>query len=268
MTNSTTKITRRQFGTGAAAGAVGLAGMMEPLHADQMQKTFILVHGAWHGGWCWRRVADLLQAQGHKVFTPTLTGLGEKSHLRQDETGLDTHVTDILNLIEWEDLSDIVLVGHSYGGMVITGVANALADKIEAIVYLDAFKPDEGDSVASMADPKTSAYMHKLWDDGTRAWGPLPVDYFSVLPENTDWVTAKMTPQPLRTFLDPSGPVAGGAVIARKTYVRALKFPSLAFDAALAATRGDAGWNTLELDYGHDVMIDYPSQLAAILQDA
>jgi pimeloyl-ACP methyl ester carboxylesterase len=183
MTNSTTKITRWQFGTGAAAGAVGLAGMTEPLHADQMQKTFILVHGAWHGGWCWRRVADLLQAQGHKVFTPTLTGLGEKSHLRQDETGLDTHVTDILNLIEWEDLSDIVLVGHSYGGMVITGVANALADKIEAIVYLDAFKPDEGDSVASMADPKTSAYMHKLWDDGTRAWGPLPVDYFSVLPE-------------------------------------------------------------------------------------
>src|ERR1035441_10113729 len=104
-------------------------------------KTFVLVHGAWHGGWCWRRVADLLTAKGHKVFTPTLTGLGERSHLMSPTIDLTTHITDIANVIMWERLGNVVLCGHSYGGLVISGVVERIRKAIEAMVFLDAFVP-------------------------------------------------------------------------------------------------------------------------------
>jgi pimeloyl-ACP methyl ester carboxylesterase len=112
--------------------------------AQANAKTFVLVHGAWHGGWCWRRVADLLQKQGHKVFTPTMTGLGERSHLLNDKVNLATHIADIVNVIKWEGLSDVVLVGHSYGGVIISGVAEQMRDTIGSIVFLDAFVPEDG----------------------------------------------------------------------------------------------------------------------------
>src|SRR5580698_6932911 len=98
--------------------------------------TFVLVHGVWHGGWCYKRVAVLLRKAGHEVYTPTLTGLGERSHLMSPTIDLDTHITDVVNVIKTEDLSDIILVGHSYGGMVVTGVADALPDRIRSLVYL------------------------------------------------------------------------------------------------------------------------------------
>ena len=109
--------------------------------------TFVLVHGAWHGSWCWKRVRKALQARGHDVFTPTLTGVGERSHLLSPDVNLDTHITDVVNLIRWEELSGIVLCGHSYGGCVITGVADRLSDRIAALVYLDAFVPEDGQSL-------------------------------------------------------------------------------------------------------------------------
>ena len=107
-----------------------------------MAHTFVLVHGAWHGGWCWRRVADRLHRDGHAVFTPTLTGLGERSHLPLRQ-GIDvaTHVADIVNVMRWERLSDVVLCGHSYGGFVISGVAEEMVALIRSIVFLDAFLP-------------------------------------------------------------------------------------------------------------------------------
>src|SRR5260221_1883583 len=110
------------------------------------EQTIVLVHGAWHGGWCYRRVADLLRGSGHRVYTPTLTGLGERSHLLTRSINLSTHITDITNLIRWEDLRQITLVGHSYGGMVVTGVADAMTDRGSALVYLDAFLPTDGKS--------------------------------------------------------------------------------------------------------------------------
>src|SRR5438132_10901408 len=113
-------------------------------------KTFVLVHGAWHGGWCWRRVSDLLERQGHKVFTPTLTGLGERSHLLRAGINISTHVTDVVNLLKWEGLSGVVLCGHSYGGMVVSGVAEQMGDKIASIVFLDAFVPENHDSMAEL----------------------------------------------------------------------------------------------------------------------
>jgi pimeloyl-ACP methyl ester carboxylesterase len=120
-----------------AAGTATLSAHLSPAAAQTAQKTFVLVHGAWHGGWCWCRVVDLLQARGHKVFAPTLTGLGERSHLLDAKVDLTMHVTDIVNLIKWERLNDIVLVGHSYGGMVITGVAERMGSTISSISVLD-----------------------------------------------------------------------------------------------------------------------------------
>jgi len=106
--------------------------------------TFVLVHGAWHGGWCWKRVAALLRQAGHEVFAPTLTGLGERAHLMSNAIDLHTHIRDILGVLQWEELADVVLCGHSYGGMVISGVADRVPEKLRSLVYLDAFVPDNG----------------------------------------------------------------------------------------------------------------------------
>ena len=103
--------------------------------------TFVLVHGAWHGGWCWKKVAPLLRSAGHEVYTPTLTGLGERDHLLTRDIGLDTHIQDIVNVLEYEELTQVVLVGHSYGGMVVTGVAERAHERLRQLVYLDAATP-------------------------------------------------------------------------------------------------------------------------------
>src|ERR1700742_4412071 len=114
--------------------------------------TFVLVHGAWHGAWCWRRVADRLARSQSRVFTPTLTGLGERSHLLRNDVNLSTHIVDVLNLIDWEDLSDVILCGHSYGGFVVSGVAELAQARIKSIVFLDAFVPENGDNMADASD--------------------------------------------------------------------------------------------------------------------
>jgi len=125
-------------GIAVSAGLMSMTGETTA-QAQTSSKTFVLVHGAWHGGWCWRRVSDLLEKKGHKVFTPTMTGLGERCHLIDPKVNLATHITDIVNVIKWEGLKDIVLVGHSYGGSIISGVAEQASDTIGSIVFLDAF---------------------------------------------------------------------------------------------------------------------------------
>ena len=139
--------------------------------------NFVLVHGAWIGGWCWRPNAQALRKAGHEVFTPTLTGLGERSHLMNPSINLDTHIADIVNVIKHEELSDVVLVGHSYGGMVVTGVADALADKIRSLVYLDAFVPESGQALVDLAPPEPKP---QAASDYTLA--PLPAAVFGARP--------------------------------------------------------------------------------------
>ena len=112
--------------------------------------TFLVVHGAWAGGWFWKKMRPLLRKQGHELVTPTCTGIGERSHLAQPDVGLETHITDILNVLEFEDLTDVILVGHSYGGMVATGVADRAPDRISQVVYLDAFVPQDGESLLAL----------------------------------------------------------------------------------------------------------------------
>ena len=143
--------TRRAVLASAGAGAGAAALGATPARTQSAQrKTFVLVHGAWHGGWCWRRVSDLLEQQGHKVFTPTLTGLGDRVHLLNAAVDLNTHITDVVNLIKFEGLENIVLAGHSYAGAVITGVAEQVLPSIGSIVFIDAFLPVDGDTMLSM----------------------------------------------------------------------------------------------------------------------
>jgi pimeloyl-ACP methyl ester carboxylesterase len=137
-----------------------------------MAYTFVLVHGAWHGGWCWQRVADRLRGGGHTVFTPTLTGLGERSHLLRAGIELNTHITDIVNVMTWEDLRDVVLCGHSYGGFVVSGVAEQMAAAIRSIVFLDAFVPRNGESVLDLTGPAVQEAIRNALQRGDIAIPP------------------------------------------------------------------------------------------------
>jgi pimeloyl-ACP methyl ester carboxylesterase len=164
------------------------------------QKTFVLVHGAWHGGWCWRRVADLLMKAGHRVFAPTLTGLGERSHLLRADIDFSTHVADIVSVLKWERLADVVLCGHSYGGFVISGVAEEMPDAITSIVFIDAFVPENDDTVMNSASPAIRERLNEVVTRGETIMGPVPATVFQVNEKDRAWVDELCTPQPIATF--------------------------------------------------------------------
>jgi pimeloyl-ACP methyl ester carboxylesterase len=233
-----------------------------------MSATFVLVHGAWHGGWCWRRVADRLRGLGHTVFTPTLTGLGERSHLLRAGIGLDTHVADVINVIKWEGLAEVVLCGHSYGGFVISGVAEKMAAAIRSIVFLDAFVPRNGDSVLALTSPAVKEAI--LGAQARRDLGipPRPAEAFGVNPADRAWVDRLCVPQPLATVTEAIALTGAVERIARRTYVRAKSYANPGFDRALALVCADPSWRTLEVACGHDVMIDRPDELTQILLNA
>ncbi|MFL4986046.1 MAG: alpha/beta fold hydrolase, partial [Xanthobacteraceae bacterium] len=170
-------ITRRGVLAGAGAAALGSGSAVAQTSAA---KTFVLVHGAWHGGWCWRRVADLLERQGHKVFTPTLTGVGERSHLMSKDINLDTHITDIGNVFKWEDLRDVCLVVHSYGGWPGSGALEQIGERVSSIVWLDAFKPENGQKGADFASDFSRKAMDEAIAKGTPGRAAPPPSAFGV----------------------------------------------------------------------------------------
>jgi pimeloyl-ACP methyl ester carboxylesterase len=230
-----------------------------------MQRTFVLVHGAWHGGWCWQRVADLLTKAGHRVCTPTLTGLGERSHLLNAGIDLSTHVTDVVNVLKWEGLHDVVLAGHSYAGFVISGVAERMQGAIASMVFVDAFVPESGDTAGTSASPATRNLVDQAARQGETTLPPVSAAFFQVNEKDRAWVDASCVPQPLATFLEKIELTGARERIARKVYVRAKGYGSQSFDAALAKVRGIPSWSTFELPCGHDIMVDMPEQLAEIL---
>ncbi len=266
MTEKVETTRRGAFGA-VAAGALAAAGAL-PAAAQGAQKTIVLVHGAWHGGWCWRRVSDLLEQKGHKVFTPTMTGLGACSHLISKDVNLTTHITDIANFIKWENLSNIVLVGHSYAGIIISGVAEQLHDKIASIVFLDAFLPENGDSLAEKAAPAFKEAIANAINRGDVSLKQPPAAAFGVAEADRPWVDGKCTPQPLSTYTEKAVYAGGRDKIARKTYIRAKGYASPAFDAAHAKCKADASWKTHEMTSGHDAMVIQPQELTALLLQA
>ena len=232
-----------------------------------MPHTFVLVHGAWHGGWCWRRVADLLTAKGHKVFTPTLTGLADRSHLLSKDIGLKTHIDDVANLIKWERLSGVVLCGHSYGGFVVSGVAEDMEKAIASIVFLDAFVPDNGDAMPDLTGPAVIEAIRKAQDTGAPGVPPRPAAAFGVNEKDRAWVDSLTGPQPLATFTDKIALTGAPDRIAKKAYIRAANYENPGFDKALARAKSDTAWRTYGVPCGHDVMVDMPERLTEILEE-
>ncbi len=249
---------RRGVMTAIAAAAASLA-VSRPGQAQTQTssgaKTFVLVHGSWHGGWCWRRVSDLLESDGHRVFRPTLTGVADRSHLLTNKVDLSTHITDIVNLVKWEELNNFVLVGHSYGGMVITGVAEQIGDKISSIVYLDAFVPGDNQSIVDLGGVvPTSDFIP-----------PIPAAVFKVNEKDRDWVNRQMTLMPAAASTERIKVTGAYEKIASKTYIRNSTYNSPIFKKNYDKFSADPSWKTYEIDSGHDTMLDHPKELAQIL---
>lgn len=263
-------VTRRCMARGAAVAgslvvAAGGGGMFSAARAQSARKTFVLVHGAFAGSWTWRRVADRLEQSGHKVFVPALTGLGERSHLLGKNVDLDTHISDVVNLIKWESLDNVCLVAWSYAGFVGSGVLDSVGDRVSSIVWLDAFLPANGHRVVDFT--AFGKAVQAAVDKGEAGFGPPPkVSDVFVAERDQAFVASKFTAQPIGTFLQPIK--ASGALqkVARKTYIRLPKFPQPAFDKALADCKADGSWTTLDLpDVGHIAMLDAPDRVSQLI---
>ena len=228
-------------------------------------QTFVLVHGAWHGGWCWQRVARLLRAQGHEVFTPTLTGLADRSHLLAAQVDLATHVADVVNVIKWEGLNHVVLCGHSYAGFVISGVAEQAEPQIASLVFLDAFVPQNGDRMVDITSQATRDAIEGAAKRGDVGVPPRSAAFFQVNEKDRAWVDALCTPHPIATMLQPIRLTGARERIARKAYVRARPYQNPGFDVAFERLQQDPGWRVMDVPCGHDVMVDMPERLTEIL---
>jgi pimeloyl-ACP methyl ester carboxylesterase len=220
---------------------------------------FLLVHGAWGGSWMWSGFASLLRARGHEVFTPSLTGIGERSHLASADVDLSLHTRDILQVIAYERLSDFVLVGHSYGGMVVTGVADRAPEKIRRLVYLDAFVPKDGESLVDLARPEMREKILAL--PGWQVPPPGPQGITD--PEELAWLQSRRDPQPIGTMKEKVS-VKGGYRGAR-TYIFCSGYSPSTFAPFAAAIKGDKAWQYHELPTHHYPQVSMPRELAAIL---
>lgn len=233
-----------------------------------MAATYVLVHGGGHGGWCYQPVARLLRAQGHEVYTPTLTGLGERSHLLNPSIDLDTHITDIVNVLEYEDLRDVILVGHSYGGMVITGVADRAAARVGHVVYLDAATPENGDSLLDLAAPMLNvARQHARIESGVELVldpGTDPLGFYGVTdPGQIEWMKKRLTPHPWRCF-EQQLRLSDSDALARipQSHIVCTSTLSGRNVEALSARAEGRFW---DIDTGHDLMITEPERVTELL---
>jgi pimeloyl-ACP methyl ester carboxylesterase len=229
--------------------------------------TFVLVHGAWHGGWCYARVAALLRARGHTVFTPTLTGQGERAHLISGAINLSTHIEDVLGVFRFERLSEVVLAGHSYGGMVITGVADRIPERIKALAYLDAFIPEDGQSLFDINIP---ANTQRFLDHAGRTGGlsvPAPsAAYFGVNAADAPTVDELATPHPLGCFTEKLKLSGAYRSVKKHLYVHGTVLPRESPFKRFYEQARNNGWSAHALACGHDVMLDMPEQTAELLE--
>lgn len=225
--------------------------------------TYVLLHGAWHGGWVWQRVAPLLRAAGHEVYTPTLTGVSDNAHLLNPSVGLGTHLQDVVALLEAYDLSEVVLVGHSYAGQVVTGVADRVPARLRTRVYLDAFVGDDGDAAIDLL-PETVAGHYRESVEGPGFGWLIPVRPLGKLGVTDEadlaWLGPRLTPHPWLTYTEPlrlNGSPVPAAFIECTDWMRVFR-PH----AERAAARG---WPVHEIATGHEAMVTAPKELADIL---
>ena len=225
--------------------------------------NFVLVHGAWHGGWCWRFVRPLLK--GHEVYAPSLTGLGERKHLARRDIDLDTHIADVVSLLEMEDLRDVVLVGHSYGGMVVTGAADRVPARIARLVYLDAFVPEDGKCLLDYVVPERAARMR---EEGEKVGSvtPPPLSLWGVTEQkDIAFIKPREARHPFGTMVQRIK-LEGNTRRLPKTFIYCSSPATGSFDQFAAKYRTAPNWKFFELPTGHDAMILMPERTAELLQ--
>ena len=236
--------------------------------------NYVLVHGGWVGAWCWDKLVPLLQAAGHQVYTPTLTGLGERAALLTPEIGLDSHVQDVVNLMETTDLQQVILVGHSYAGMVITGVADRVPGRIAQLVYLDAVVPRDGQSLADTAPLMGAMLRREANKHGDGWWINPPRDrgglIGSMKEPDLSLVRSKVTPQPLKTLIQPLHLTHKDAVAAiPHTYIectgRGVIVSLLRRTLMRGSPLNEPGWTRRTIASDHMAMMLAPQALADLL---
>jgi pimeloyl-ACP methyl ester carboxylesterase len=230
----------------------------------------VLVHGACHGGWCWSRVRGQLHDRGHRVFTPTLTGLGERCHLLSADITLGTHIDDVVNVIRWEDLDDVILVGHSYAGWVISGAAERVLPRLASLVFVDAAVPDDGQSIVTQSRPEMAERIRAVHTAGGLALGgPSAAVYGVKDPADQAWVDSKLTDHPVGTYFSTIALTGARERVPRKTFVLATGYGEGAARARFGSYRDRVaktpGWRIREIAASHDVMIDAPDELVKVL---
>lgn len=233
----------------------------------QNKRPFVLVHGACHGGWCWKKLTPLLRAAGHEVYTPTQTGLGERSHLLQPGLGLDVFFEDIANMILWEDLHEVILVGHSFGGITITALADRMPGRISQLVYLDSLIVQDGESPFDILPPEVARARQEesLATSGGLTMAVPPPEMFGVTdPADAQWLRERCTPHPMSTYEDrlplrhPTGNGLPTTYIAVTPY-----YGPTTSSREYAQSRND--WTYIEMQAGHDAMVTHPQELARLL---
>ncbi len=230
-------------------------------------RTYVLVHGGFHGAWCWREVAKRLRALGQEVHTPTLTGLGERSHLLPFKPTLETWIEDVAQVIKFEELDDVILVGHSFAGSVVSGVADRMPNRLRHLVYLDAQILESGESPASRSPERVELYKRKAMETSEGvSIPPGDPEYFGIIdPEMARWLRTKLTPHPLQTYYDPlylRNQVGNGVPA---TYIACSKPLFPATEKARELARRMLGWKYREIPCGHDAMLLMPVELTDML---
>jgi pimeloyl-ACP methyl ester carboxylesterase len=269
-------ITRRGFlkaSSAATADAVTTVGNTGIANATDKPRTFVLVHGAWHGGWCWRRVADVLRARRHRVFAPSLTGLGDRAHLFSKDISLQTHVEDILSVVETEELSDFVLVGHSYAGMVISGVADTLRERVSCYVYLDArlpfdMYPGASFSWSSFDTPEIRDVRLKSVHEqgkGVALPPPSPSAFAVTNPSEVAWLQRHLQPMPVQTYIGTFIFKSYGSNGLKRSYIASINPPYDMLVSTHNRIRCDHTWSFTTIETGHDSMVTAPEELASFL---
>ena len=231
-----------------------------------MGRTFLVCHGAWSAGWAWKKMHPRMLAAGHRLVTPSYTGLGERAHLANPSIDLETHIADILNVIRYEDLHDIVLIGHSYGGMVATGVADRARDQVNQLIYLDAFVPGEGQCLLDFLNAFERQRMLQLAKSGD-GWrvppNPTPPD---TPPADVEWLAPRRVDMPLKCFERPLK-LHGGELTLPRSYIYATRVsPVDAFGPFAARARSDSNWRYHEIDASHSPHVTAPESLMALLE--
>jgi pimeloyl-ACP methyl ester carboxylesterase len=227
---------------------------------------FLVAHGAWSAGWAWKKMRPLLREAGHELLTPTYSGLGERAHLATPSVDLDTHIQDVLGVLDMEDLRNVVLIGHSYGGMVATGVADRARERIAQLVYLDAFVPRDGQSAFDLQAPESRNRMQEAARTAGEGWrippNPMPPD----TPEaDVAWAAPRRMPQPLKAFEQPLR-LTGKAPPPRSyIYCRRAR-PDDGFRQFYERAQREAGWRHFEIDASHNPHITTPQELLRLLE--